>query len=94
VSTLYLLDEPTTGLHPQEVDKLLHILRQLVSRGNTVVMIEHNLDAMCAADWLIDFGPGGGAAGGKVVAAGTVQEVASNKDSLTGQCLRDYLGYL
>ena len=92
-STLYLLDEPTTGLHPQEVEKLLAILRKLVSKGNTVVIIEHNLDAICKADTIIDFGPGGGAAGGEIVAIGTPQEVAENKDSLTGQCLKAYIGF-
>jgi excinuclease ABC subunit A len=90
-STLYLLDEPTTGLHPHEVEKLLRILRKLVSKGNTVVVIEHNLDVICEADTLIDFGPGGGMAGGQVVATGTPQEVAKNKDSLTGQCLKSYI---
>ena len=89
-STLYLLDEPTTGLHPQEVEKLLEILRKLVSKGNTVFIIEHHLDAICEADTIIDFGPGGGVAGGKIVAVGTPQEIAKNKDSLTGQCLRSY----
>ena len=87
-STLYLLDEPTTGLHPQEVEKLLAILRKLVSKGNTVVVIEHNLDAICEADTIIDFGPGGGVAGGKIIAVGSPQEIAANKNSLTGQCLR------
>lgn len=90
--TLYLLDEPTTGLHPQEVEKLLDILRRLVSKGNTVVAIEHNLDVICKADTIIDFGPGGGVAGGKIVATGTPQEIAANKDSLTGQCLKNYRG--
>lgn len=90
-STLYLLDEPTTGLHAQEVEKLLAILRKLVSKGNTVVAIEHHLDAICEADAIIDFGPGGGNAGGEIVATGTPQEVASNEDSLTGQCLKAYL---
>jgi excinuclease ABC subunit A len=89
-STLYLLDEPTTGLHPQEVEKLLDILRKLVSKGNTVVVIEHNLEAICEADTIIDFGPGGGIAGGEIVATGTPQEIAANKDSLTGQCLKVY----
>ena len=84
-NTLYLLDEPTTGLNPQEVEKLLEIVRKLVFKGNTVVAIEHNLDAMCKADTIIDFGPGGGLAGGKIVATGTPQEIAANKDSLTGQ---------
>jgi excinuclease ABC subunit A len=92
-STLYLLDEPTTGLHPREVEKLLDILRKLVSKGNTVVVIEHNLDAICEADTIIDFGPGGGAAGGEIVAMGTPEEVAANKDSLTGQCLKAYFGF-
>lgn len=90
-STLYLLDEPTTGLHPQEVEKLLAILRKLVSKGNTVIVIEHNLDVICEADTIIDFGPGGGVAGGEIVAVGTPQEVAANKDSLTGKCLKAFL---
>lgn len=91
VSTLYLLDEPTTGLHAHEVEKLLKILKKLVSKGNTVVAIEHNLDAICNADTIIDFGPSGGIAGGEIVATGTPQEVAANKNSLTGQSLRAYL---
>lgn len=91
-STLYLIDEPTTGLHPQEVEKLLHILRKLVSKGNTVVMIEHHLDAICEADTIIDFGRFGGIQGGEIVARGTLQEVAAHKGSLTGQCLKAYLG--
>lgn len=92
-STLYLLDEPTTGLHPQEVEKLLDILRKLVSNGNTVIAIEHHLDAISKADVIIDFGPGGGTAGGEIVAVGTPQEVAANADSLTGQCLKAYFGF-
>jgi excinuclease ABC subunit A len=79
-NTLYLLDEPTTGLHPQEVERLLNILKRLVSKGNTVVTIEHNLDVICNADTVIDFGPGGGIAGGTIVATGTPQEIAANKD--------------
>jgi len=90
-STLYLLDEPTTGLHPQEVEKLLAILRKLVAKGNTVVVIEHNLEAICSADTIIEFGPGGGHAGGQIVATGSPQEIAANTDSLTGQCLRAYI---
>lgn len=90
-STLYLLDEPTTGLHAQEVEMLLNILRRLVSKGNTVVLIEHNLEAICQADTIIDFGPGGGDAGGEIVASGTPEEVAANSASLTGQSLRAYL---
>ncbi len=90
-NTLYLLDEPTTGLNPQEVERLLDILRKLVSKGNTVITIEHNLDVICNADTIIDFGPGGGSAGGKIVVAGTPQEIVANKDSLTGQSLKAYL---
>lgn len=89
-STLYLLDEPTTGLHPQEVEKLLVILRKLVSKGNTVVIIEHHLDAINEADTIIDFGPGGGVAGGRIVATGTPQEIADNSSSVTGQSLKAY----
>ncbi len=89
-STLYLLDEPTAGLHPQEVEKLLRILRQLVSKGNTVVAIEHHVDAMIEADTMIDFGPGGGISGGEIVAVGTPREVAANQDSFTGECLKAY----
>lgn len=92
-NTLYLLDEPTTGLHPQEVEKLIDILKKLVSKGNTVVAIEHNLDVICNADTIIDFGPGGGLAGGNIVAAGTLQEVMANPNSLTGQCLKAYITY-
>lgn len=90
-NTLYLLDEPTTGLHPHEVERLLDIMRKLVSKGNTVVVIEHNLDVMCKADTIIDFGPGGGLTGGTVVATGTPQEIIANKDSVTGQCLKAYI---
>lgn len=92
-NTLYLLDEPTTGLHSHEVERLLEILKKLVSKGNTVVVIEHNLDAMCQADTIIDFGPGGGTAGGTIVATGTPQEIIANRDSLTGQCLKAYIVY-
>lgn len=93
-STLYLLDEPTTGLHPHEVEKLLHILRKLVSKGNTVVLIEHHLEAICEADTIIDFGPGGGILGGEIVATGSPHELAANLHSLTGQCLKAYLEQL
>lgn len=90
-NTLYLLDEPTTGLHPQEVEKLLNILKKLVSKGNTVIVIEHNLDIMCNADTIIDFGPGSGPLGGKIVATGTPKEIAACKESLTGQALATYI---
>jgi excinuclease ABC subunit A len=90
-NTLYLLDEPTTGLHPQEVEKLLTILKRLVDQGNTVVAIEHNLEAIAQADTIIDFGPGGGSAGGTIVAIGTPEEIAQDRDSLTGQALKAFM---
>jgi excinuclease ABC subunit A len=85
--TLYLLDEPTTGLHFDDVGKLLRLLHRLVERGNTVVVIEHNLDVIKTADHLVDLGPGGGDAGGRIVAAGTPEEVAAVPGSFTGQYL-------
>ena len=85
--TLYLLDEPTTGLHFADVKKLLEVLNRLVEAGNTVVVIEHNLDVVKTADWVIDLGPEGGARGGEVVAAGTPEQVAEEKGSYTGQFL-------
>lgn len=87
MKTLYLLDEPTVGLHYEDVAKLLEILQELVRRGNTVVVIEHNLDVIKSADYLIDFGPDGGNNGGKVIAKGTPEEVADNEHSYTGQYL-------
>lgn len=90
-NTLYLLDEPTTGLHLFEVQKLIDILRMLVAKGNSVLIIEHNLDIMCAADTIIDFGPGGGSAGGTIVASGTPQDIMAQPNSLTGQCLQEYV---
>jgi excinuclease ABC subunit A len=90
--TLYILDEPTTGLHFEDTRKLLDVLNKLVEQGNTVVVIEHNLDVIRSADHLIDLGPEGGGAGGYVVAAGTPEEVAANPDSATGAFLRSILG--
>jgi excinuclease ABC subunit A len=87
MKTLYLLDEPTVGLHYEDVRKLTEILQELVRRGNTVVVIEHNLDVIKSADYIIDFGPEGGTKGGKVIAKGTPEEVADNEDSYTGQYL-------
>ena len=87
MKTLYLLDEPTVGLHYEDVRKLIEILQELVRRGNTVVVIEHNLDMIKSADYLIDFGPEGGAGGGKVVAKGTPEEVAKADGSHTGEYL-------
>jgi excinuclease ABC subunit A len=85
--TVYLLDEPTTGLHFADVEKLMQVLHRLVESGNTVIVIEHNLDVIKTADWIIDLGPEGGARGGKVVVAGTPEKVAAKADSATGQYL-------
>jgi len=92
MKTLYLLDEPTVGLHYDDVRRLIQILEELVRRGNTVVVIEHNLDVIKCADYLIDFGPEGGAGGGKVIAKGTPEEVAASEASYTGQYLKKVLG--
>ncbi|MEK7479191.1 MAG: excinuclease ABC subunit UvrA [Patescibacteria group bacterium] len=89
--TLYLLDEPTTGLHFDDVKKLLEVLDRLVERGNTIVVIEHNLDVIKSADWVIDLGPEGGEKGGKVVAAGTPEDITKNPRSYTGQYLKKVL---
>ncbi len=89
--TLYLLDEPTTGLHFDDVGKLLRLLHRLVELGNTVVVIEHNLDVIKTADWVIDLGPEGGAGGGRLVAVGTPEEVAATAESYTGRYLKGVL---
>jgi excinuclease ABC subunit A len=89
--TLYILDEPTTGLHFEDVRKLLDVLHALVESGNTVVVIEHNLEVIKTADWIVDLGPEGGSKGGRVVAAGTPEDVVRAKDSYTGQFLSAYL---
>ena len=90
-TTLYILDEPTTGLHVADVANLLRVLRRLVRRGNTVVVIEHHLDVLAAADWVVDLGPEGGDAGGRVVAMGPPRAVADVAESFTGQFLRAHL---
>jgi excinuclease ABC subunit A len=90
--TLYILDEPTTGLHFEDTHKLLDVLNKLVEQGNTVVIIEHNLDVIKSADYVIDLGPEGGAGGGRIVAHGTPEEVARSRESYTGQFLADILG--
>ena len=91
-STLYILDEPTTGLHFEDINILLGVLQKLVDKGNTVIVIEHNLDVIKVADYLIDMGPGGGKMGGTVVCTGTPEEVAQNKKSVTAPFLREELG--
>jgi excinuclease ABC subunit A len=90
--TFYILDEPTTGLHFQDIEMLLQVLQKLVDRGNTVLVIEHNMDVIKSADHLIDLGPEGGSGGGEIVATGTPEQVAKNKKSLTGQYLKEELG--
>ena len=89
--TIYILDEPTTGLHAADVHKLIEVLQQLVDAGNTVLVIEHNLDVIKTADHIIDLGPEGGDDGGYVVASGTPEEVAQVPESYTGQYLKPYL---
>jgi excinuclease ABC subunit A len=89
--TLYILDEPTTGLHFRDIQQLLHVLHRLRDHGNTVIVIEHNLDVIKTADWIIDLGPEGGDGGGQIIATGTPEEVANNKKSYTGKFLRSVL---
>ena len=89
--TIYVLDEPTTGLHYFDVERLLNVLHRLVDHGNTVIVIEHNLDVLKTADWLIDLGPEGGDRGGEVVALGTPEQVAREPESHTGRYLRPVL---
>jgi excinuclease ABC subunit A len=88
---MYILDEPTTGLHFEDVNKLLNVLSRLVDQGNTVVVIEHNLDVIKSSDWIIDLGPNGGDGGGTVIAEGTPEEVAKTRVSYTGEFLRPIL---
>jgi excinuclease ABC subunit A len=90
--TVYVLDEPTTGLHFEDIRKLLRVLESLVDKGNTVIVIEHNLDVIKTADWLIDMGPEGGHKGGTVIATGTPEQVAEVPESHTGRFLRPVLG--
>jgi ABC-type glutathione transport system ATPase component len=89
--TLYILDEPTTGLHFHDIELLLKVIQKLRDHGNTVVIIEHNLDVIKTADWLIDMGPEGGAGGGQVIAKGTPETVAASKASFTGKYLAPLL---
>jgi excinuclease ABC subunit A len=89
--TLYILDEPTTGLHFEDTRKLLEVLHELADQGNTVVVIEHNLDVIKTADWILDFGPEGGDGGGEIIAVGSPEDVAANEASWTGRYLKDVL---
>src|SRR6185295_2729786 len=89
--TLYILDQPTTSLHFADTHKLLDVLNKLVDQGNTVVVIEHNLDVVKSADYIIDLGPEGGAGGGRIIAAGTPEDVAHSEQSSTGRFLADML---
>jgi excinuclease ABC subunit A len=86
--TLYILDEPTTGLHFDDIDRLLKVLNKLVDKGNTILVIEHNLDIIKSVDWVIDLGPEGGDMGGYIVAEGTPKQVSKIKKSYTGQYLK------
>ncbi|MBQ5471827.1 MAG: excinuclease ABC subunit UvrA, partial [Treponema sp.] len=89
--TLYIMDEPTTGLHFADVKQLMSVIQRLVDQGNTVLMIEHNLDVICQADYIIDLGPEGGFRGGNIIAKGTPEEVAQVKESFTGQFIKEQL---
>ena len=89
--TIYILDEPTTGLHLEDIRKLLEVLDQLVSYGNTVIVIEHNLDVIKTADWIIDLGPDGGDKGGEIIAQGTPEELIKINNTYTGQFLKKLL---
>ena len=89
--TLYILDEPTTGLHFEDISMLLKVLTRLVNKGNTVIVIEHNLDVIKTADWIIDLGPEGGDAGGNIIAEGTPEQIVKKRQSYTGQFLKTIL---
>ena len=91
-NTLYILDEPTTGLHFHDIQQLLIVLHRLRDHGNTVVVIEHNLDVIKTADWVVDLGPEGGAGGGRIIATGTPEDIARSNDSPTGHFLKKLLG--
>ena len=95
--TVYILDEPTTGLHSDDVKRLINILHKFADNGNTVIVIEHNLDVIKVADYVIDLGPEGGIGGGTIIAQGTPEDIAANERSYTGKYLKDKLsgiGYL
>ncbi|MFA6424423.1 MAG: AAA family ATPase, partial [Candidatus Magasanikbacteria bacterium] len=87
-NTLYILDEPTTGLHFEDIKRLLGVLKQLVEKGNTVIVIEHNLDVVKSCDWVLELGPEGGKGGGELVFAGSPEDLAKNKESWTGKYMK------
>ena len=89
--TLYLLDEPSTGLHISDIQKLINIFDRLLSKGHTIILVEHHLDVIKNADWIVDLGPEGGVGGGTIVATGTPEEVAAVPESYTGQYLKEKL---
>ena len=89
--TVYLLDEPTTGLHFEDIRILLRVLQKLVDRGNTVIIIEHNLDVIKSSDWVIDLGPEGGDDGGEVIVTGTPEQIIKNTNSYTGKFLNEII---
>ena len=89
--TLYIFDEPTTGLHSDDINKLLKVLHKLVELGNTAIVIEHNMDVIKTADYVIDVGPGGGDKGGRIVACGTPEQIVQVKESITGEYLKQHL---
>ena len=89
--TLYILDEPTTGLHFSDINKLMNVIQKLVSMGNTVVIIEHNMDVIKSADYIIDLGPEGGLNGGNIITSGTPEEIVRSDKSYTGKYLKNYL---
>jgi len=89
--TLYILDEPTTGLHFHDINQLLNVIMRLRDRNNTIVIIEHNLDVIKAADWVVDLGPEGGDKGGEIVVCGTPEDIVNSKKSFTGQYLKQHL---
>ena len=90
-NTLYILDEPTTGLHFQDINTLLEVLHRLTDQGNTLVVIEHNLDVIKTADWIVDLGPEGGSGGGEIIAEGTPEQIAKSVQSHTGRFLKNLL---
>ncbi len=90
-ATLFIFDEPTTGLHFHDIHKLLHAFNALIEKGHSVVVIEHNLDIIKSADWLIDLGPGGGNKGGKLISEGTPEDIVNCKESYTGHYLKEKL---